>query len=178
MVMNTRKLFVVAAFALSTTTAAADASPRTLSPDAPHRTATAIDALSRVSLVDRAWAQPTLPSEPTPIPPIAIRALELGNDFLGRYVKLASADIVGLQIDAPNRGVKVSVGGGKTGYAQLRVSGDIAMVDGAARIATRVRFGVANQTVSFRMPTVEVAPVSYRQERGVELRLPFVHRRF
>ncbi len=54
----------------------------------------------------------------------------------------------------------------------------VAVVDGSARIATRVRLGVANQTLSVRMPVVEVGPASYHKERGVELRLPFVHKRF
>ncbi len=151
---------------------------RTAAADAPYRTATTIDALARVSQVDRQWAQPIEPTAPTAIPPIATRALVLGNDFLGRYVGLATVDLVGLQIDAPNRGVKVAVGGGSARYAQLRVSSDIAMVDGAARIATRVRLGVANQTVSFRMPVVQVAPASYRNERGVEVRVPLVHTQF
>jgi hypothetical protein len=149
----------------------------TAAADAPYRTATAIEALSRVSQVDRGWAQPDLPSEPTRIPAVALRALELGNDALG-YVGFASADLVALEIDAPNRGVKVAVGGGNARYAQLRVSSDIAMVDGAARIATRVRLGVANQSISFRVPVVEIAPASYRHERGVEVRLPFVHKQF
>ena len=151
---------------------------RVAAADAPLRTVSAIDALARVSLVDRAWAQPAEPSAPTVLPPIAIRALDLGNDFLARYVGLASADLVGLQIDAPNHGVKLRLGGGSVHYAHLRLSGDIAIADGSARIAMRVRLGVADQTLAFRIPVLEVSPATYHQERGIEIRLPFMHRQF
>ena len=47
-----------------------------------------------------------------------------------------------------------------------------------ARVTARIDLAIAGKTLELSLPEVELEPTSYRGERGVEVRLPLINRRF
>lgn len=103
---------------------------------------------------------------------------DLGNQ-LGYHVDVLSKDMIGLHVDGRRQRAYVRVGNDNHGqYLTFKLASDVEFTDGLARFATKVDLGIAGRTVHFKLPEVEMAPTSYRGERGVELRLPLFRRRF
>ena len=106
------------------------------------------------------------------------KVVELTNDFLDHHVDLLTYDLLHLRVDAEHRAAKIAIGGGDRRVVKLRVAGNVEVIDGTARIHSRLAVALAGKQVDVRLPNVEVAPASYRGERGVEVRLPLLRRSF
>ncbi len=106
------------------------------------------------------------------------KVVEMTNQFFARHVDFLSHDMLQLRVDAEQRQATIAIGGGASRVLKLRVASDVEVVDGTARIHSRLAFAVAGKQLDVRLPDVDVAPASYRGERGVEVRLPIVRRAF
>ena len=106
------------------------------------------------------------------------KVVEMTNQFLAQHVDFLSHDMLQLRVDAEQRAATIAIGGGDSHVLKLRVAGDVEVVDGTARIRSRLAFAIAGKQVNVRLPNVDVAPASYRGERGVEVRLPLLRRSF
>lgn len=102
---------------------------------------------------------------------------DLGNE-LGTHLDTLSMELVALRFDGRRRRMHVGVGTGQGQYLSFRVGGELHFVDGLARVTTQVELGVAGHKLQLQLPEMEVAPTSYRGERGVEVRLPILSGRF
>jgi hypothetical protein len=109
---------------------------------------------------------------------VAERLVDAGNRFFASHVDLLSHDILKVRIDGERKAAKVGVGAGYRSFLALRVAGDVEVVDGTARISSRLAVALAGKQLSVRLPAVDVAATEYKGERGVELRLPLVRRQF
>ena len=106
------------------------------------------------------------------------KVVAMTNQFLDQHVDLLTYDLLHVRVDAEHRAAKIAVGGGDKRLVKLRVAGDVEVVDGTARIHSRLAFGIGGKQIDLRLPNVDVAATSYRGERGVEVRLPLVRRSF
>jgi hypothetical protein len=86
--------------------------------------------------------------------------------------------MIGMRVDSARRRAWIHVGGGNDRYLTLRIHGNLHFTDGVARVTTRLDFTVRGKRLELEMPEVDVAPTSYRGERGVEVRLPLFRRRW
>ena len=102
---------------------------------------------------------------------------ELGN-LLGAHLDVLSSDMLGVRFDGRRRLARVRLGGADRGerLLTLRFAGDVHFTAGVARIQARLDLGVAGHVMQLELPDVEMAPASYRGERGVEVRLPLFRR--
>jgi hypothetical protein len=108
---------------------------------------------------------------------ITDRLTQLGNE-LGRHLDLLSHDMFQLKVDGRRRRAHVRIGGGNDELVSLCLDGNIEFDDANAHIHARVDLALRGHAVSFELPPFEMAPVSYRGEHGVELRLPLFTQRF
>jgi hypothetical protein len=53
---------------------------------------------------------------------------------------------------------------------KLRLARNVGVFDGTAQIHTHVALRIAGKRIELQLPNVDVAPASYRGERGVEVR--------
>ena len=113
------------------------------------------------------------------------KVVEMTNHFFDQHVDLLTYDLLHLRVDAAQQRANIAIGGGSARLVKLRVAGDVEVVDGTARIKSRVALGLGGKQLALRLPSVDVAPATYphrfggdRYERGVELRLPLVQRSF
>lgn len=129
------------------------------------------------SLYDRLW--PTTPEVEARswARQIEDQLTELGNQ-LGYHLDLLTMETISLAIDGPRHRARVTVGTDDDRYLTLRLSSDIHFTDGLARVSTRVDLGVRGRKLELELPEMDVAPTSYRGERGVEVRLPLFRRRW
>ncbi|HEY5923756.1 MAG TPA: hypothetical protein VIV11_18870 [Kofleriaceae bacterium] len=116
---------------------------------------------------------------------LADKVVAMTNQFFDRHVDLLTYDLLHLRVDAQHRAAKIAIGGGDARLLKLRVAGDVEVVDGTARIKSRVALAVGGKRLDVRLPSLDVAPATYphrfggdRYERGVELRLPLLRRQF
>jgi hypothetical protein len=125
---------------------------------------------------------------PPPTGKLVDRVVQLANDFFDRHIELLTHDMVQLRVDADHREAKIAVGGGHSRLLKMRVAGTVEVVDGTARIKSRVALALAGKQVDVRLPNFEVVPSTYphrfsgdrdgRFERGVEVRMPLLLRSF
>ena len=106
------------------------------------------------------------------------KVVAMTNAFLDDHLDLLTYDMLHLRVDAEHRAAKIAIGGGDRRVVSLRVAGNVEVVDGTARIKTRLAVALAGQQLDVSLPNVDVAPASYRGERGVEVRLPLLRRSF
>jgi hypothetical protein len=116
------------------------------------------------------------------------KVVDMTNQFLDQHVDFLTYDIVHLRVDVEHRAAKIALGGGDRRVAKLRLASNVEVVEGTARIHSRVALGLAGKQVSVPLPNVDVAPSTYphrfggehddRYERGVEVRLPLLRREF
>lgn len=102
---------------------------------------------------------------------------ELGN-LIGTSMNELSDDIVGLKFDGRRRRAKLRLGTGEGQFLRIRLDSDWHFTQGRARIAARLQLGVGDHHWAIELPDMEMAPASYRNERGVEIRIPFFERRW
>ena len=108
---------------------------------------------------------------------ITDRLTQLGNE-LGRHLDLLSHDMFQLHVDGRHRQAHVRIGGGNDEMVAVRLDGDIQFDDANARVHARFDIALRGHAVCIELPAFEMSPVSYRGERGVELRLPLFVQRF
>lgn len=102
---------------------------------------------------------------------------ELGN-VLGASMNAVSSDAVGLRFDGRRRRMRLRLGTGDGALLRFRLDSDWQFGSGKARIVARLQVGVGRHQLDVELPDMEMAPTSYRGDRGVELRIPFFERRW
>lgn len=103
---------------------------------------------------------------------------ELGNE-LGTHLDVLSMDLLALRVDGRGRRVHLGVGAGESGgYLSFHLGSEFHFIDGVARVTTRIDLCIAGRDLALELPEMELAPTSYRGERGVEVRLPLIQKRF
>jgi hypothetical protein len=108
---------------------------------------------------------------------ITERLTQLGNQ-LGHHLDLLSHDMFQLQVDGRRRQAHVRIGGGDADLLSLCVDGDIQFDDINAHVHARLDLALRGHALSLELPAFEMAPVSYRGDYGVEVRLPLFVQRF
>jgi hypothetical protein len=109
---------------------------------------------------------------------LVTKVVEMTNGFLDEHVDRLSLELLHVRVDAEQRRANVVVGGGDARVVKLRLASNVEVVDGTARVRGRLALGLGGKQLDVRLPTIDVASVSYRGERGVEVRLPLVSRAF
>jgi len=103
---------------------------------------------------------------------------ELGNE-LGTHLDLLTMDLLALRVDGRRRRVHLGLGAGESGgYLSFRLGSDFHFIDGVAKVTARIDLCIAGRDLALELPEMELAPTSYRGERGVEVRLPLIQKRF
>lgn len=102
---------------------------------------------------------------------------ELGNT-LGYHAAVLSHDVLQLKFDARRRRARMQVGGGNDQYLSFKLASDFHFTNGLARIQTKVDLTFRGRTFELELPEMEMVPASYRGERGVEIRIPLLRRRW
>ncbi len=115
--------------------------------------------------------------------PLAQRTVELSNTFFSQHLPVLTFDLVGLHINLPRGTARVRLGGGDTRFADLRVSSDVNVVDGAAHIHAHVALAVAGQRLAFRLPEIDIQQTNARDNvdkpiRGLEVVMPLAREHF
>jgi hypothetical protein len=108
---------------------------------------------------------------------IADELTELGN-LLGTSMNELTDDLVGLTFDGRRRRARLRLGTGEGQFLRFRLDSDWHFTQGRARIVARVQLGIGEHQWHVELPDMEMAPASYRGERGVEIRIPFFERRW
>ncbi|HEX5060788.1 MAG TPA: hypothetical protein VFV99_15575 [Kofleriaceae bacterium] len=106
------------------------------------------------------------------------KVVEMTNQFFDQHVDLLTHDMLYVRVDAEHRAAKIAVGGGDAHLMKLRFAGNVEVVDGTARIHSRLALGLGGKQLDLRLPNIDVSAASYRGERGVEVRLPLLRRSF
>jgi hypothetical protein len=116
--------------------------------------------------------EPTLTEEQ-----IKLRLEDLGN-LLGKHTNVLSHNMLAMKFDARHQRAKLRFGGGQAHYLTFRIASDVQFNESVATVNARVDLGLGDRTVSFELPSFEMAPVEFRGDYGVELRLPLFKRAF
>lgn len=128
-------------------------------------------------LYERLWPRVPDSQRLTLSQQIADQITELGNT-VGYHVGTLSHDTLALRVDGRRRRAFVRLAAGDERYLTLQLASDIHFTEGLARVNTRVDLGFRGRRVELELPEMDVAPTSYRGERGVEIRLPLFKRRW
>jgi hypothetical protein len=102
---------------------------------------------------------------------------ELGN-FIGSHVNVLSDDMLGMKFDGRRRYARIRLGTGQGEFLRFRFDSDWHFQQGKARINARVDLGIGSHQFHLELPDMEMVPASVRGERGVEIRLPIIERRW
>lgn len=102
---------------------------------------------------------------------------ELGN-LIGTSMNELSDDMVGLTFDGRRRRAKLRLGTGEGQFLRFRLDSNWHFTQGRARIAARLQLGIGEHHWNVELPDMEMAPTSFRGDRGVEIRIPFFERRW
>ncbi len=102
---------------------------------------------------------------------------ELGN-LIGTSMNELSDDIVGLRFDGRKRRAKLRLGTGEGEYLRFRIDSDWHFSQGKARVVAKLQLGVGEHQWNVELPDFDLVPTSYRDERGVEVRIPLIERRW
>jgi hypothetical protein len=108
---------------------------------------------------------------------ITERLSQLGN-ALGQHLDLLSHDMFQLRVDARQRRAHLRIGGGDSERIAVSLDGDIQFDDLNAHVCARLDLALRGHAVSLELPAFEMSPAEYRGDRGVELRVPLIMRRF
>ncbi len=130
------------------------------------------------SLGERPWYRAPLRRQRALSEQIVDELTDLGNQ-LGYHLDVLSMDLLALRVDGRRRRVHFGLGAGESGGTlAFRLGSDFHFIDGVAKVTTRIDLCIAGRDLNLELPEVELAPASYRGERGVEVRLPILQRRF
>jgi hypothetical protein len=102
---------------------------------------------------------------------------ELGN-FIGGHVNVLSDDVLGLRFDGRARRARFRLGTGAGQFLRFKLDTDWHFTAGKARIATRIDLGLGKHEWHLELPDVEMLPSSVYGDRGVEVRLPILEKRW
>jgi hypothetical protein len=102
---------------------------------------------------------------------------ELGN-FIGTHVGVLSDDLFGMKFDGHRRRARIRLGTGEGQLLRFRLDSDWHFTQGKARIHARVALGIGDHQWHLELPDMEMLPTSVYGERGVEVRLPLLERRW
>lgn len=102
---------------------------------------------------------------------------ELGN-FIGTHINVLSDDILGMKFDGRRRYARIRFGTGEGQYLRFKFDSDWYFTKGKARVQARVDLGIGQHQFHLELPDIDMVPASYHGERGVEIRLPLVERRW
>lgn len=175
-------LTLVASSRLAVATPSASSTSSTSSTSA---TADALPAIPRSnepptspSLNERLWYRAPSRQQRDLSAQIIDQLAELGNE-LGTHLDLLSMELLALRVDGSGRRVHLGVGAGESGgYLSFHLGSEFHFIDGVAKVTTRIDLCIAGRDLALELPEMELAPTSYRGERGVEVRLPIIQKRF
>jgi hypothetical protein len=102
---------------------------------------------------------------------------EFGNQ-LGYHLGQLSNEMLALSFDGRQRRARVMLGADDGGYLVFKLRSDVHFTHGVARINAKLDLGIGGHVVRLDIPEFEMAPTSYRGERGVEVRLPLIKHEF
>ncbi|HEX4423286.1 MAG TPA: hypothetical protein VH165_35495 [Kofleriaceae bacterium] len=105
------------------------------------------------------------------------RINQVGNQ-LGEHLDLLSHDMVQLHIDARHRRAHVHVECGSSELLGVGLDSDIQFDDENAFVHARLDLGFHGHSLEVALPAVEMSPVAYRGDYGVEIKLPLFIRQF
>lgn len=130
------------------------------------------------SLYDRLWPELPSSSRLTLSEQLTDQLTELGNT-LGYHVDQLSLELVRLQFDGRRRRARIRFGSQEGDrFLTFKLAGDVHFTHGVARVRARLDLGVAGHVVQLELPDFEMAPSSYLDRRGVEVRVPLFRRSF
>lgn len=130
------------------------------------------------ALYERLWPEVPNSTRLTLSQQITDQLTELGNT-VGHHMNVLSNEMLAMQFDGRRRRARVRFGSGNTeSYLTFNVAGDVHFTQGVARVQAKIDLGIAGHIVSLELPDFEMAPASYRGERGVEIRVPLYKRTF
>lgn len=130
-------------------------------------------------LYERLWPEMPNSTRLTLSQQITDQLTELGNT-VGQHVNTLSNDAIALGFDGRRRRAKIRLGLEDTPdrYLTFKLAGDVHFTHGVARVVARLDIGIAGHVLHLELPDIEMAPASYRGERGVEIRVPLFRRTF
>lgn len=130
-------------------------------------------------LYERLWPEMPNSTRLTLSQQITDQLTVLGNT-VGYHVNTLSNDAIALGFDGRRRRAKIRLGleDRPDQYLTFRLAGDVHFTQGVARVAARLDIGVAGHVLHLEFPDIEMAPASYRGDRGVEIRVPLFKRTF
>jgi hypothetical protein len=105
------------------------------------------------------------------------RINQVGNQ-LGEHLDLLSHDMVQLHIDARHRRAHVHLECGSSQLLGLGLDSDIELDSDNALVHARLDLGFHGHSLEVPLPAVEMSPVAYRGDYGVEIKLPLFIRQF
>lgn len=156
----------------------ADEDPKIWLYDSAHPAESAdFPEIPEITLNERLWHRGSARSQTAMSEVIVDQLTELGNQ-LGYHLDVVSMELIALKFDGRRRRMHLGLGAGDRGYLSFRFDSDLHFVDGLARVTARIDLAIAGKTLELSLPEVELEPTSYRGERGVEVRLPLINRRF
>ncbi|MBA3455008.1 MAG: hypothetical protein H0T42_18105 [Deltaproteobacteria bacterium] len=138
-----------------------------------------VAAANDQDLYERLWPETPNSTRLTLSQQITDQLTVLGNT-VGHHVNTLSNDAIALGFDGRRRRAKVRLGldDRHDRYLTFKLAGDVHFTHGVARVAARIDIGIAGHVLHLELPDVEMAPVAYRGERGVEIRVPLFKRSF
>ena len=129
-------------------------------------------------LYDRLWPELPTAGHLTLSEQVTDQLTELGN-MVGHHLDVLSYDLLALQFDGRQRRARVRFGtAAAERYLTFKFDSSVHVVGDVAQIHAHLDLGIAGYTIGLDLPELEMAPASYRGERGVELRLPLFKRSF
>jgi hypothetical protein len=137
----------------------------------------ASDANAEKDLYERLWPRVPDSQRASFSDHVVDQITELGN-MLGYHTSLLSHEMIALRFDGRRRRAHVAIGGGDEHFLTFKLASDVQFIDGLARVNTRVDLSFRGRKIELRLPEMEMVPASYRDERGVEVRLPLFRRKF
>lgn len=130
------------------------------------------------ALYERLWPEVPTGTRLTLSQQITDQLTELGNT-LGHHLDVLSSELVGVRFDGRKRRARLRFGSTTSErYLTFKLAGDVHFTEGVARVQAQLHVGIAGHIMELELPDFEMAPASYRGERGVEIRLPLFKRQF
>lgn len=127
---------------------------------------------------ERLWPEVPTATRLTLSQQITDQLTVLGNT-IGHHLDVLSNELVGLRFDGRRRRARVRLGSdAPDGYLTFKLASEVHFTHGVARVSARLDLGVGDHVLALELPDFEMAPASYRDERGVEIRLPLFTQSF
>lgn len=139
---------------------------------------TSVAAADDHALYEQLWPEVPTSTRLTMSQQITDQLTELGNT-VGHHMNVLSNEMLMMQFDGRRRRAHVRLGiNSLNDHLTFSFAGDVHFTQGVARVQATLDVGIAGHVVSLEIPDFEMAPASYRGERGVEIRVPLYKRTF